>query len=115
MLRGLSQERRRKTSSSPQPNDEPKRMRQDQAQENARICDECREIDLSKVFELGLGPLQMAREKGRLIEQLVKRIKGPPGNGCALCKLFFKVQMLTDHLVKRFSSILQNFGKVRLA
>ena len=93
VLRVLSQERSRKSPSSPQHNEQPEQDGQYETEGTSRVCEECQQIDFSKVFELDLGALQIAGKRGIFIEQLGERIKGPPGNGCALCILFFKVQM----------------------
>jgi hypothetical protein len=88
-------EESRKSPSSPQHNEQPKQERKYETEETSRVCEECQQIDFSKVFELDMASLHMAKGKGILIAQLGERIREPPSNDCSLCILFFDVRMST--------------------
>ena len=95
VLRVLSQEPSRKSASSQQHNEQPKQGRKYETEETSRVCEECQQIDFSRVFELDMTSLHKAKEKGILIAQLGERVREPPSNDCSLCILFFEVRMST--------------------
>ena len=63
VLRVLSQERSRKSPSSPQHNEQPEQDGQYETEGTSRVCEECQQIDFSKVFELDLGASSNRGEK----------------------------------------------------